>query len=270
MGAWPVTLAWTLPLAVIIIGIHSTASTAEGRIGNAAAAKNRVDGVLEGKYRRIFIGSEVYQNEVVRTGLDSITDLKFIDETSLLVGPTSEITLDKFIYDPAGTSGTVVIQATRGAFRFVTGTQDKKAYQIKTPYGSLGVRGTILEIVLKSCSPQIRPEACGLKVRLVEGGGVNVTTPAGRVIQMNTVNTMVTVAGNGVAQEPVPAETSILQFSSAADTTTTTGSLDANALAGSFGLNSSPSRTQRSVKETGFFPSFNSRPGIGLSVSPFR
>jgi hypothetical protein len=34
------------------------------------------------------------------------------------------------------------MQATRGAFRFITGTQDYSAYQLNTPYGSLGVRGT--------------------------------------------------------------------------------------------------------------------------------
>ena len=39
------------------------------------------------------------------------------------------------------TSGAVVIEATKGAFRFVTGSQDKRVYQIKTPFGTLGIRG---------------------------------------------------------------------------------------------------------------------------------
>ena len=49
--------------------------------------------------------------------------------------------LDKFVYDPSGSSGAVVIEATKGAFRFVTGSQDKRVYQIKTPFGTLGIRG---------------------------------------------------------------------------------------------------------------------------------
>ena len=133
------------------------------------------------------------------------------------VGPTSEITLDKFVYDPTGSSGSFVIQATRGAFRFVTGTQDKRAYQINPPYGSLGVRGTILEIVLMG----------GLKVKLVEGGAT-VTTLAGQVIEMNDPNTVVTVDASGVAQGPMAEDASILQFTSADALTTAS-------LAGGFG-----------------------------------
>ena len=49
--------------------------------------------------------------------------------------------LDKFVYDPNTSAGSVAIQATRGSFRFVTGSQGKGNYQIKTPYGTLGVRG---------------------------------------------------------------------------------------------------------------------------------
>src|SRR5262249_9427411 len=150
------------------------------------------------------------------TGPASLADLKFIDQTTLNVGPISEITLDQFIYDPAGSSGSVVIQATRGAFRFVTGTQDKRAYRIITPYGSLGVRGTILEIVLTPCTPQIRLRECGLKVKLVKGRAF-VTTPDGRVIEMNDEDTVITIAGDGDAQGPSVADDSILQFASAAD-----------------------------------------------------
>jgi hypothetical protein len=56
----------------------------------------------------------------------------------LTVGATSEVLLDKFVYDPTGSKGNVVFQATRGAFRVVTGTQDHRAYAVNTPYGSLG------------------------------------------------------------------------------------------------------------------------------------
>jgi hypothetical protein len=111
------------------------------KIGNAANTKNKVEGVVEGNTQSLSNGSELYANETVRTGAASVADLQFIDESKLSVGPISEIRLDKFVYDPSGTSGSVVINATKGAFRFVTGSQDKKAYQIKTPYGTLGIRG---------------------------------------------------------------------------------------------------------------------------------
>jgi hypothetical protein len=56
---------------------------------------------------------------------------------------------DKFLYDPNNKgAGKVAINATKGAYRFITGEQDKKNYEIKTPYAVLGVRGTVLEIVV--------------------------------------------------------------------------------------------------------------------------
>ena len=114
---------------------------AEPKIGNATATRNKVEGIIGGNTHSLSKGSELYANETVRTGEASVADLQFIDQSNLSVGPISEIRLDKFVYDPSGSTGSVVIEATRGAFRFVTGSQDQKVYQIKTPYGTLGVRG---------------------------------------------------------------------------------------------------------------------------------
>jgi len=122
------------------IAVQSTSSFAQDpRIGNATATKNKVEGVVGDKTHSISKGTDIFSNEVVRTGDASVADLQFIDETIMTMGPISEIRLDKFVYDLNGTSGAVVIEATRGAFRFVTGKQDQKV--IKTPYGTLGIRG---------------------------------------------------------------------------------------------------------------------------------
>ncbi len=134
---------WTSACAfALLFAVQSTASLAQQpKIGSAANTKNSVQGIVEGNTQTLSNGSELYANETVRTGAASVTDLQFIDESKMSVGPISEVHLDKFVYDPSGSSGTVVINATKGAFRFVTGSQDKKAYQIKTPYGTLGIRG---------------------------------------------------------------------------------------------------------------------------------
>jgi hypothetical protein len=128
-------------LAALFV-VHSTASLAQQpTIGNATATKNEVTGSIGGSTRKISKGTDVHSNEVVRTGNASVADLKFLDESTMNIGPITEIRLDKFVYDPSGSAGSVVIEATRGAFRFVTGKQDHKAYQIKTPFGTLGIRG---------------------------------------------------------------------------------------------------------------------------------
>jgi len=125
----------------MLFALQATASAEEPAIGTAKATKNKVEGVINGKNEPLSTGSGVFTNETVRTGEASVADLVFLDNTNLSVGPTSDVKLDKFVYDPTGSSGTVVIQATKGAFRFVAGSQDKRIYQIKTPFGTLGIRG---------------------------------------------------------------------------------------------------------------------------------
>ena len=134
---------WTSACALAaLVAVQSSASFAQDpQIGAATATKNKVEGTVGSTIQSISKGTNVFSNEVVRTGDASVADLQFIDETTMSIGPISEIRLDKFVYDPNGTSGAVVIEATKGAFRFVTGKQDQKVYQIKTPYGTLGIRG---------------------------------------------------------------------------------------------------------------------------------
>ena len=123
-----------------LVAMQATSFAQDPTIGNATATKNRVEGVMGSKTEPIAKGTNLYTNEVVRTGDASVADLKFLDDSTMNVGPISEVKLDKFVYDPGG-GGAVIINATKGAFRFVTGKQDQKSYQIKTPYGTLGIRG---------------------------------------------------------------------------------------------------------------------------------
>src|ERR1700694_1994265 len=122
----------------ILFALPATASNAQTRIGKATSVRPRAEGSIAG---RVAPDSDVHSNETVRTGDAGVADLRFMDQTNLSVGPKSTVRLDKFVYDPNKSSGQVVIEATRGSFRFVAGSQDKRAYKIKTPSGTLGIRG---------------------------------------------------------------------------------------------------------------------------------
>ena len=117
-----------------------TASSAQ-EIGSATTVKPQAEGSHEGSTRTLSGGSSVYSRELIHTGDAGVADLRFHDNTNLSVGPKSSVRLDKFVYDPNKSSGGVAVEATRGSFRFVTGSQNKGSYQVKTPYGTLGIRG---------------------------------------------------------------------------------------------------------------------------------
>ena len=128
-----------LPLAVLF-ALQATAPNAQEAIGKATSVRPQAEG-SHGGTRTLSGGADVYSKETVRTGDSGQADLKFHDSSNLSVGPKSSVRLDKFVYDPNKSASTVAIQATRGSFRFVTGSQGTGAVQVKTPYGTLGVRG---------------------------------------------------------------------------------------------------------------------------------
>jgi hypothetical protein len=113
------------------------------RSGNRGATSVRPEaaGTHEGNTRTLSGGSSVYSRELIHTGDAGRADLRFHDNTNFSVGAKSSVRLDKFVYDPNKSSGSVSIEATRGTFRFVTGSQSRGFYQVKTPCGTLGIRG---------------------------------------------------------------------------------------------------------------------------------
>jgi hypothetical protein len=127
-----------LAVALAFCALQSTAAIAQTRIGTANSVKPEATGSIAGT---LSAGSGVHQSENVHTGSAGQADLRFLDNSNLTVGPGSNVRLDKFVYDPNKGTGDVAIEASRGAFRFVTGSQGKGTVRIKTPSGTLGVRG---------------------------------------------------------------------------------------------------------------------------------
>ena len=114
-----------------------TAAAAQSRIGQATTVKPEA----HANTRLLSAGADVHANETIRTAGSGMAGLRFQDSTNLTVGPSATVRLDKYVYDPNRGAASVTVDVTRGAARFVTGTQSRGEYKIKTPYGTLGVRG---------------------------------------------------------------------------------------------------------------------------------
>ena len=104
-------------------------------------------GRLDKNERELLYTKPVYINEVVHTGKHSSTALLFLDKTRLQIGASSDVVLDRYIYDPSSNIGTVAVNFSSGIFRFVTGKmKNKDGYDLKTPAGTMAIRGTKLII----------------------------------------------------------------------------------------------------------------------------
>ena len=127
-----------LCICALLLAVTSTAANAQTRIGTARSVKPEASGSIAGT---LSAGSGVHASESIRTGSSGQADLRFLDSSNLTVGPGSNVRLDKFVYDPNKGSGSVAVEASRGAFRLVTGAQNRGEVSVKTPSGTLGIRG---------------------------------------------------------------------------------------------------------------------------------
>jgi hypothetical protein len=126
--------------ALLLVGLFaviSTVSNGQEAIGSATSVKPQA----EANSRTLSGGASVYSRDLIHTGDAGVAEFKFRDNTNLSVGPKSSVRLDKFVYDPNKSAGIAAVEAARGSFRFATGSQSKGSYQVKTPYGTLGIRG---------------------------------------------------------------------------------------------------------------------------------
>jgi hypothetical protein len=128
---------YALP-SVVLFAVAPTGADAQTRIGSASSVTPEASGSVGGT---LSAGSGVHANETIKTGSSGQAGLQFNDQSNLSVGHSSQVRLDKFVYDPNKGTGSTVIEATRGTFRFTTGSQNKGEVKIKTPYGPLGTRG---------------------------------------------------------------------------------------------------------------------------------
>ncbi|MEX0852778.1 MAG: FecR domain-containing protein [Bauldia sp.] len=92
--------------------------------------------------RLLAVDGPVFMGDLVTTDAAGQAQLRFRDDTRMVVGPNSSLTIDSFVVADPTTAKQLSINAVRGAFRFITGNSPKSAYTINTPVATIGVRGT--------------------------------------------------------------------------------------------------------------------------------
>ncbi len=88
------------------------------------------------------VGSDIFIGDQVVTGAKGQVQILFADNTHLVVGPNSALTIEDYLLRNNGSAGKFVVDMLAGSFRFATGESAKNRYRIDTPTGTIGVRGT--------------------------------------------------------------------------------------------------------------------------------
>ncbi|MBS0522915.1 MAG: FecR domain-containing protein [Proteobacteria bacterium] len=171
-----------LRIALLLVGFAVPAMAQT--VGVTSAASGEPRGTPPAQNERILrVGIDVFANERVRTGANDRAHLVFNDGSALSVGVNSEITIDRFVYDPTTRQGDLQMTAARGAFRFVGGAISKKAeVKVTTPAGNIGIRGGIVTISIGNDGSATVTFLYGDYASVTNAGGSQRATRAGSQI----------------------------------------------------------------------------------------
>jgi hypothetical protein len=106
---------------------------------------------IDGETGRLVLQQEapVHTGDRIVTDAGGEAQIRFRDDTRLVVGPNSSMVIDAFVFNDDSTARDISINAVRGAFRFITGNSNKDAYSITTPTATIGVRGTEFDVAVE-------------------------------------------------------------------------------------------------------------------------
>ena len=162
-----------------VVGTVTVWAQASGSVqaGVAAAVQGEVMITTAGApAHALKSGDPVMMGDKVETEKNGKLQVLLMDQTVFTLGPSSAMTIDEFVYDPANNSGKVKASMVKGIFRVVSGQvahHDPKNMSVDLPAGSIGFRGTNVGGIID-----------GQKTMIVLLGPVG----AGRIYVTNTVN----------------------------------------------------------------------------------
>lgn len=135
-------------------------------VGIAAAIVNdvRIRAGGGAQPRAAALRQRVALGDQVLTGRASRLQLQLLDRSVFTVGADARVAIDRFVYDPSGSSMSASV--AKGAFRFMSGRSGSRGSAIGTPVATIGIRGTILDGVVGPLAVEIARGERGIGQRV--------------------------------------------------------------------------------------------------------
>jgi hypothetical protein len=119
---------------------------AQDAIGYVKTATGEASVVTSGNSVKAAPGTAVFLGSVLQTGSQSSLGVTFKDETIMSFGENTQLTVDEYLYAPAGgQSNKLSGKLAKGTLNYVSGMIAKlrpEGVAIGVPSGVIGVRGT--------------------------------------------------------------------------------------------------------------------------------
>ncbi|MGH6925404.1 MAG: FecR family protein [Propylenella sp.] len=139
--------------------------------GSVVRVERITDASGPGGTRVLRTEAPIYSGDEITTNPNGLAQIRFLDDTKIVVGPNSRMVIDSFVYSGGNTARQVAVDAVKGVFRFISGNSPNSAYSIRTPTMVIGVRGTTIDI----------HSGVGSRVVFTEGSGDGTLNSGGHV-----------------------------------------------------------------------------------------
>lgn len=143
---------WLAAAAAAATGFVAPTATAATEAGAQVGVVTSVrSGVVSAANERVvYIGNAVAFGERFRTDNTGIIHILFMDQSSMTLGPNSELVIDEFTFHPKEQRGNLAVNLIKGSLRVVGGfisklTSPKGANSalVRTATATIGIRGGI-------------------------------------------------------------------------------------------------------------------------------
>jgi hypothetical protein len=183
---------WAVIVALAATLNNTTPMMAAETVGQAVVIKTAVTGATG----PLVVSAPVHRDERIKTSNTGLGQFVFLDGTKLAIGWGSSVVIDKYVFSGENSVKNLTVRAAKGTFRWISGSSPSSAYQIVTPAGTIGVRGTAFDVHI---APNGTTAVVLLKgaARFCNGGGCRelkrrcdcvVATPSGAMTDVVKVN----------------------------------------------------------------------------------
>lgn len=171
-------------LSILLFSFYTPHSLAKIVAGKTMIATGDVKAISvdNEEKRRLKRRSSVFTNDVVTTGPASKTQLRMRDGSMIALKENTELIISQYKFNSGDEKNSAVLDLVKGGLRSITGAikADNGQYQLKTPVGSIGIRGTHYQVELLN----------GLLWIAVWDGAIDVTlnigSQAGSILSLGT------------------------------------------------------------------------------------
>jgi hypothetical protein len=168
------SLITSLFFCLILFPTHAFSAIA----GHVILTKGSVTAISDtGESRELKRRSKIMSGDIIKTGLVSSIQIRFVDKALMTIKANSEMNIAEYqLANPTeNIKEKALMKLVKGGFRTISGQigkGDKSAYRVDTPAASIGIRGTNYEV---------HQEASGDFVMAVYSGGISVENAAGSI-----------------------------------------------------------------------------------------